>query len=90
MQFVKNQGVADYLNNKFGDDYASVEPWMRRQKKSKTEVAFNAWCEVMDDLLAECGTEEDQMNLVGYLRPVVSNDDEAMRNVITFVYEKVQ
>ena len=90
MEFVKNQGVADYLNNKFGDDYASVEPWLKRKEQPKTEVAFNAWCEVMDDLLAECEAEEDHMNIVGRLRTVVSNDDEARRNVITFVYEKVQ
>ena len=90
MQYVKNQGVADYLNNKYGDDYASVEPWMRRQEKSKTEVAFNAWCEVMDDLLAECGTEEDHMNLVGYLRAEIVSDDEQKSNEIRIVYEKVQ
>ena len=88
MNQIISQGAADYLNNKFGEDFTETEPWMRRQEK--TEVAFNAWCEVMDDLLAECETEEGQMNHVGYLRPVVSNDDEAMRNVITFVYEKVQ
>ena len=82
--------VADYLNNKFGDDYAAVEPWMRRQEKPKTEVAFNAWCEVMDDLLAECETEEDQMNLVGYLRAEIVSDDEQMSNEIRIVYEKVQ
>ena len=90
MQYVKNQGVADYLNNKFGDDYASVEPWMRRQKKSKTEVAFNAWCEVMDDLLAECEAEEDHRNIVGYLRAEIVSNDEQMRNEIRIVYEKVQ
>ena len=90
MEKVISQGVADHLNNEFGDDYAAVEPRMRRQEKSKTEVAFNAWCEVMDDLLAECEAEEDHMNIVGYLRTVVSNDDDARRNVISFVYEKVQ
>lgn len=89
MEKIISQGVADYLNNKFGDDYASVEPWMKRQEKPKTEVAFNAWCEVMDDLLAECRTEEDQMNLVGYVRAEIVSDDEQMGNQIRIVYEKV-
>ena len=90
MQYVINQDVADYLNNKFGEDYAVVEPWMKRPK---TDTKYKCSCEAMDDLITQCYNEENgnqRKNLVGYLRPVVSNDDEAMRNVITFVYEKVQ
>ena len=89
MQQISNQGVADYLNNKFGDDFSSMEPWMTRPR---TDTEYKCSCEAMDDIIMQCYNEENDshMNPVGYLRIVVSNDDEQQRNVISFVYEEIQ
>ena len=91
MQYVSNQGVADYLNNKFGDDFATTEPWMKRHR---TDTAYKCRCEAMDDLMMECLNEEDEdykeKNLVGFIRLEVVSDDEAEGNLIKIVYEKVQ
>ena len=91
MKHIVNQGVADYLNNKFGDDYTATEPWMKRPR---TDTEYKCRCEAMDDLMMECFNEEDEdykeKNLVGFIRLEVVSDDEAEGNLIKIVYEKVQ
>ena len=68
-----NEGAANYLNNKFGDDFTEAEPypyWMKPQGRSKAmkELEFKCWCEVMDDLLMQIEQEEgdDEKNIVGF------------------------
>ena len=72
---------ADYLNNKFGDDFTLAEPysdWIKPQEKSMNqlkamkELEFKCWCDVMDDLLQQIAQEEgdDERNIVGYYEEV--------------------
>ena len=84
-----NQGVADYLNNKFGDDFATTEPWMRRPK---TDTEYKCSCDAMDDLLTQVSNDEDEVmgNFIGKLKVCVINDDNEQRNKICFVYETIQ
>ena len=94
MKDIYNQGVMNYLNNKFGDDFTLTEPWpewMRQESVPMTDIAYKCRCDAEDDLLMQVSNEnyEEHGNLIGYLRIRVINDDEAQGNLITFDYEEV-
>ena len=88
------QGVADYLNNKFGAELTMGEPWpdwMRQENEPMTDTKYKCLCDAKDDLLMQVFSEENEIkgNLVGHLRTQVCNDDEMQANVIRFYYEEV-
>lgn len=97
MKTIIEQGVANYLNNKFGDDFTLAEPWpewMRLENNQRADVRYKCWCEAEDDLLVQLFQEEGEkeeceVNVAGYLRLQVSNDDENERNIISLCYEEV-
>ena len=97
METREKKEVRNYLNNKFGDDYTQTEPWpewMRLDINPRADVRYKCWCEAEDDLLVQLfqeeGEEEEcEVNVAGYLRLQVSNDDENERNIISLCYEKV-
>ena len=94
MKTIINEEVANYLNNKFGDDFTLTEPYperMSEENEPMTDTAYKCWCDAEDDLQMQVSNEdyEEHGNLVGYLRIRVVNDDEAQGNLIIFDYEEV-
>ncbi len=86
------KGVADHLNNKFGDDFTMAEPWpdwMRQEDEPMTSTCIP--CDAGDDLLMQATSDEndDEKNHVGRLRIEVVCDNEEERNIVKFYYEKV-
>ena len=66
--------VADYLNNKFGDDFTLAEPypyWMELPRESfeteepMTDMEYKCWCDAATELRMEilCELGEDNNEL---------------------------
>ena len=94
MKTLKNQEVANYLKNKFGDDYTLAEPWqcgIRQDDKTMTDTEYKCWNDAKDDLLTQVSNEDnkEEMNFVGYLRAKVVCDNKEEKNIIQFYIEKV-
>ena len=73
MQNLYNQEVADYLNNKFGDDYTMSQPTFVnpiKLEQEPKEVVFRNWSRDMDDVIRRYYTENDRdekENLVAFV-----------------------
>lgn len=80
MNSTYSQEVADYLNNKFGDDYTMSEPFYGHSmpfcgnpiklEQEPKEVVFRSWSKEMDDEIRWYYTENEgneEGNLVAFV-----------------------
>ena len=74
MQNTINQGVADYLNNKYGDDYTMAEPFFGNPihlEQEIKEIVLRNWSDEMDAIIRRYYRESDgneMKNLLGFIR----------------------
>ena len=73
MKSTYTQGVADYLNNKFGDDYTMTEPFFGnpiKLEQEPKELVLRNWSKEMDDVIRRYYTGndgDDEGNLVAFV-----------------------
>ena len=61
--------VAEYINNKFGDDYTLTEPYPEeKEPETTTNNYYRAWYDETDEWLMPMDNYDDEKNIVGYLK----------------------
>ena len=69
MKYIYNQGVADYLNNKFGEDFTQAEPsYAITLNKTQKLVIVKDWNKADEWMRREYEkAQKEEKNLVGFV-----------------------